>query len=78
MCNASKTQWHRSTAFARGDDVREIIGLTERKMDSYLAVGNWVKCFAYQIVSATYQIYHCVVVQFLLFLPADTSGEKID
>lgn len=28
--------------------------------------------FAYQIVSAT---YHCVVVQ---FLPADTSGEKID
>jgi len=40
MCNASKTQWHRSTAFARGDDVREIIGLTERKMDSYLAVGN--------------------------------------
>jgi hypothetical protein len=40
MCNASKTQWHRSTGPLRGDDVREIIGLTERKMDSYLVVGN--------------------------------------
>ena len=59
MCHSMSVMWERKSyscwyatrqqeisctaTLRRGDDVREIIGLTERKMDSYLVAGSWVK-----------------------------------